>query len=135
MEKIIAKVGWSGENYSALIEDVGGMVIATGNTLEDVKEKIKDSLEFHIEGIIEDNGDLPEDIAKGKYELEFELQASAILKTLDGTITRVALSKYTGINERQLGHYIQGKKQAKEEARLKIIQGIKKINESLLEVI
>lgn len=135
MEKLVVKIGWSGDNFSALIENVDGMVIATGKTLENVKKKIKGALDFHIAQIIEDGGLLPENILKGNYELDYELQSSAILKVLDKTITRAALHRATGINERQLGHYIQGRREGDLETRKKIVEGIKKLSEDISQVV
>ena len=46
-------------NYSAYIPDVPGCV-ATGTTLEEVKQQIQEALEFHLEGLIEDGEPIPE---------------------------------------------------------------------------
>ena len=135
MEKIKAKIGWSGDNYSCIVEDVCGLVVTTVNTLEGIKKEIKAALEFHIEGLLEDEDDVPEFLVYGKYDIEFELQTSAILKQLDGIVTRAALSKATNINERQLGHYIQGKREARAATRRKVLEGIKKISADLLKVV
>lgn len=135
MEKIKVKIGWGGENYSCVIENVNGIVVASHSTLEGTKKEIKSALEFHVEGSVDDGDDIPEFIINGEYELEFELQTSAILKQLDGVVTRSALSKATQINERQLGHYIQGKREAREETRMKVLDGIKRIREELLNVV
>ena len=135
MEKIKVKIGWSGDNYAALIENINGIVIATHKTFEGIKKEIKSALEFHIEGLLEDGDTVPDFVRDNNYELDFELQTSAILKRLDGIVTRSALSKATKINERQLGHYIQGKREAREGTRNKVLEGIKKISEDLLKVV
>lgn len=46
-------------NYAAYVPDVPGCV-ATGGTLEEVKQQITEALEFHFEGLIEDNESIPE---------------------------------------------------------------------------
>ena len=133
MQKIKAKIDWSGNNYCAVIENVNVMVVATHKTFEGIKKETESALAFHIEGLKQD-GELPEAMHSG-YELVFELQASAMLKRLDGTLTRSALAQATNIDERQLGHYIQGKREAKEATRVKLLEGIKKITDHLLSVV
>jgi predicted RNase H-like HicB family nuclease len=46
-------------NYSAYLPDVPGCV-ATGTTLEEVKQKMQKALQFHLEGLIEDAEAIPE---------------------------------------------------------------------------
>ena len=46
-------------NYSAYIPDVPGCV-ATGTTLEEVKQQMQEALEFHLEGLREDAEPIPE---------------------------------------------------------------------------
>ncbi len=135
MKKIKVKIGWSGKNYSGVIDDVQGIVVATHKTFEGIKKEMESALLFHILGLIDDCEDLPEYLKNRSYQLEYELQTSAILKQLDGIITRSALAKASKINERQLGHYIQGKKEARNSTRLKLIKGIQIIKEELLEVV
>lgn len=126
MENIKVDISWSGDHYCAGTGSINGVVIVTNKTLPGVKEDFAEALQFHIEGSIEDGDDLPDFIKNKKYELDFNLQISALLHTLDGVITRAALSRATGINERQLGHYIQGKKKPRPQTQLKIRKGIKK---------
>ncbi|MBT8052832.1 MAG: type II toxin-antitoxin system HicB family antitoxin [Xanthomonadales bacterium] len=40
-------------NYSAYVPDLQGCV-ATGSTIEDVEKKIREAIEFHLEGLKED---------------------------------------------------------------------------------
>ena len=46
-------------NYSAYLPDVPGCV-ATGTTLEEVKQQMQEALEFHLEGLREDAELIPE---------------------------------------------------------------------------
>ena len=80
MEKIKVKIGWSGDNYSAIIENINGIIIATHKTLKGVKKQIKSALKFHVECSLENGDDIPEFIIIDKYKLEFELQTSARLQ-------------------------------------------------------
>jgi predicted RNase H-like HicB family nuclease len=45
-------------NYAAYVPDVPGCV-ATGKTLEEVKQQIQEALLFHFEGMLEDSELIP----------------------------------------------------------------------------
>ena len=46
-------------NYAAYVPDLPGCV-ATGGTREELLEQIREAIEFHIEGMIEDGETVPE---------------------------------------------------------------------------
>ena len=46
-------------NYSAYVPDLPGCV-ATGHTIEEIEREIREAIEFHIEGLIEDGLAIPQ---------------------------------------------------------------------------
>ena len=104
MKKIKVLISWSGDNYcaDAVSNDINGVVLVTASTLEGVKKEFKSALQFHIEGSIADGDKLPEWLVSGKYELDYVLEISALLHSLDGILTRSAIARVSGINERQI---------------------------------
>jgi hypothetical protein len=135
MEKIKVFLSWSGDNYAAGTGKINGVVIATDKTLEGVKNAFKESFELHVESSVADGDTLPDYILDGNYELDFELQVSALLHKLDGIITRAALARVTGIDQRQLGHYIQGIREPRPLTRDTIIRGIQHLAKELTAVV
>jgi predicted RNase H-like HicB family nuclease len=138
MEKISVLVGWRDKNYSAATNDynrLNGMVIATGSTFEKLKKEFESALQFHVEGCIADGDSLPEWLLSGDYQLEYELTTSALLLQLDGILTRSAIARVSGINERQLGHYASGMRTPRPEKRKQIIEGIHQISRELSSVV
>ena len=138
MEKIRVLVGWSNKNYSATTEDynrLNGIVIATGTTFEKLQKEFESALKFHIEGCLADNDSLPEWLLLGNYQLEYELATSALLHRLDGILTRSAIARVSGINERQIGHYALGMRNPRPEKRKQIIDGIHQISRELALVV
>ncbi len=59
MQKYFIVIAKSGNNYSACSPDVLGCV-ATGATVEETLENIISALEFHFEGMVEDNEEIPQ---------------------------------------------------------------------------
>lgn len=131
MEKIKINIVWN-KNYGAEVELLPGCV-AVDETLSGVKEGIQSAIEYHLETMREDGDEIPS-LFNTDYELVFELDARALLHHYEGTITRTGLSRITGINERQLGHYAQGIRTPRAAQRNKIIDGFHKIAKELLEV-
>ncbi len=46
-------------NYSAYVPDLPGCV-ATGKTVQEVLSSIREAIEFHIEGLVEDGAPIPD---------------------------------------------------------------------------
>ena len=45
-------------NYSAYVPDLPGC-IATGHTVQEVEQEIRDAIRFHIDGLLEDGQPVP----------------------------------------------------------------------------
>jgi len=134
MKKITVPIAWSGSNYCAGTGEVNGVVVATHKTLEGVKKEFASAFAFHIEGSLLDGDKLPEYLTSGDYELDFKLEASALIQSLSGVITHSAISKASGINQRQIGHYANGRSNPRVMQRERLIFGIRKIAKELMTV-
>jgi predicted RNase H-like HicB family nuclease len=132
MKTIKVNIDWE-NNYGAYSEEVSGCV-ATHKTLEGVKQSYIEALEFHLEGLKKDNDEIPA-VLQGKYKLDFVLNVRALLNYFEGVLTRSALSRVTGINERQLGHYITGHRKPRPEQRKKIVEGLHRIGKEINSVV
>jgi predicted RNase H-like HicB family nuclease len=56
----------AGGNYSAYVPDLPGC-IATGSTVAEVENEIRDAIRFHIEGLREDGLQVPEPVSLAEY--------------------------------------------------------------------
>jgi predicted RNase H-like HicB family nuclease len=138
MEKIKVLVSWSENNYSACTDDyssLNGVIIATGKTFDKLKAEFQSAIKYHIDGCLSDGDVLPEWLKNGNYELDYELQTSALLHRLDGLVTRSAIARITGINEKQIGHYASGIRNPRPKQRQRIINGIHSISRELASVV
>ena len=139
MEKRVLKVtvDYTDKNFCGGIFDVtiGGVVLATGKTFELFKKEFEEGLRFHIQGTLERGESLPEDIAKGDYEIIYELAVPALLRDAERFTTLSAISKVSGINQKQLSHYVNGEKKARPDKREKIINGLHEIGRQALSFI
>lgn len=127
MKQIIVNIDWL-DNYGASTDVVA--IVVTHETLEGLKKAFEESFRWHVESMIEDGDELPE-VLKGEYELKYVLTTRALLHHYDGILTRAAISRLTGINQKQLGHYMQGIRNPRKEQRARIIEGLHKLGREL----
>lgn len=119
MDKLKVVISWSGDNFVASCVHNEDVIIVTAKKIEKVKEEFAESFNFHFE----DENLVP--------EYEFKNDVTATLKLLEETVSRATISRYTGINRFQLGHYLQGIKKPRKDTAEKIRRGIEKISEDI----
>ena len=74
MEKVIVDVAWCDRNYGgSLGSNVPRAVVLTAPTLEALQKEAKESLELHVEGLMENGEDVPEWLKNGDYEFEYNI--------------------------------------------------------------
>jgi len=127
---VILEMGKDG--YGVMFEELP-YVFGFGETVEAAKSDAKSVLDFYIECLIKENQPVPE-ILQGEYELIFQFDVEALLKYINGTVTKIALAKAAGINPIQLSHYSSGLKKPRKQQREKIITGLHNIGRDLLAV-
>ena len=136
MQKIKVEVEWCEKNFAATLgENVPGTVLVTAKTFSKLKKEVKEALEFHVEGMIEDGDDVPQWLADGEYEFKWVMMDTAsLIQSLEGMTTIAAISRATGINERLLSHYANGIKRPSVKQRKKIVDGIHLIGKTLMKI-
>lgn len=74
MEKIIVDVAWCDRNYGGFLgSNVPGAVVFTAPNFDALQKEAKESLEFHIEGLLENGEDVPEWLKNGDYEFVYNI--------------------------------------------------------------
>jgi predicted RNase H-like HicB family nuclease len=66
MKKFLIVIEKAENNYSAYAPDLPGC-IATGNTVEETEKNMYEAIEFHLEGLKEDNLPIPESSSIAEY--------------------------------------------------------------------
>lgn len=132
MKKVTVLIEYTGNNFCAHAPILLGCV-STAGTLDEMKKNIKEAIEFHVETSLEFNDPIPE-VFKGNYELEFKFSTEALLNAYSNIFTKAALSRITGINERQLWHYASGMRKPRPAQRKRIEDGLHRLGTELLDV-
>jgi hypothetical protein len=133
MEKIIVNVGKTPGGYCANIDILPGWVLGTDGDFADFKKELQESIDLYIEWAKEDGDEYPTVFDK-EYKFEYKFNIESLLCCYDGILSRAAISRLTGINEKQLGHYICGRSRPRKEQETKIIQGFHQLGKELLSV-
>ena len=136
MERIIVDVSWCNKNFGAsLSENVPGAVVLTAKTFEEMQQEVQETLRFHLDGMVKDGDEVPQWLVDGDYEFEYHYHdIAALLQAYGSDLTLSAISRASGINQRQLSHYANGIKRPSAKQRQKIVDGIHHIGKSLMSI-
>lgn len=137
MEKIRVDVAWCDKNFGASLgENVPGAVVVTAKTFAELQKEIKTSLDFHLEGMAKDGDEIPQWLADGDYEFEYNfVDVAALLRAYEPFVSLAAISRSSGINQHLLSHYANGIKKPRPQQRERIVQGIHNIGKELLALV
>lgn len=133
----MVNVEWADKNFSASLGDnVPGAVVIAAKDINELKREVEETLRFHIDGMLADGDEVPQWLADGDYQLEYNyISAAALIHACEPYTTIAALSRATEINQRQLSHYANGLRHPRPEQRQRIIDGIHEIGKELLSVV
>ena len=114
----------AGNNLSAYIE--GAPVITVGNDMKEIAKNMNEAIDLYLE----DNPN-PCKVLSGEYELRYKIDAATFINYYSNIFTKAALSRITGINERQLWHYAAGVHKPRKQQLEKIQKGIQTLTKEL----
>lgn len=118
----------AGNNLSAYIE--GAPVITVGNDVKEIEKNMKEAVELYLDSCKEMNI-APVEVLQGEFTLKFKIDAATFINYYSSIFTKAALSRITGINERQLWHYAAGVHKPRKQQLEKIQKGINALTEEL----
>ena len=131
MKTVEVIVEHAGNNLSAYIE--GAPVITVGNDVKEIEKNMKEAVELYLESCKEMNI-APVEILQGEFTLKFKIDAATFINYYSSIFTKAALSRITGINERQLWHYAAGVHKPRKQQLEKIQKGINALTEELASI-
>lgn len=127
MKTVEVIVEHAGKNLSAYIE--GAPIITVGNSMAEIESNMREAIDLYLE----DNPN-PVDILTGEFELSFKIDAATFINYYSNIFTKAALSRITGINERQLWHYAAGVHKPRKQQLEKIQQEIRALTKELSSI-
>ena len=133
MEEVIISTSRTEHGYSGSCELLPGWVVSLSGTFSCFIDYVKESIDFYVDCAKEDDEDYPA-VFDHAYRLIFKMDIQSILYCYDKILTRAALSRLTGINERQLGHYICGRSRPRPAQSGKIVNALHALGKELQAV-
>lgn len=127
MKTVEVIVEHAGKNLSAYIKGVP--VITVGDNMKEIETNIKEAIDLYLE----DNPD-PVELLTGEFELKFRVDVATFINSYSSIFTKAALSRITGINERQLWHYAAGVRKPRPAQRKRIEEGLHQLAEELKSI-
>lgn len=131
MKTIEVIVEHAGNNLSAYIE--GAPVMTVGNDVKEIEKNMKEAVKLYLESCQEMNI-APVEVLQGEFTLKFKIDAATFINYYSSIFTKAALSRITGINERQLWHYAAGVHKPRKQQLEKIQKGINSLLEELAAI-
>lgn len=124
MKTVEVIVEYAEKNLSAYIEGVP--IFTVGNDLNEIERNMREAIELYLE----DNPNPCEQLT-GDFELKFRIDMATFINYYSGIFTKAALSRITGINERQLWHYAAGTHKPRKKQSERVQNGIKSLTKEL----
>lgn len=131
MKTVEVIVEHSNKNLSAYIE--GAPVITVGNDIKEIEINMMEAIDLYQESC-KDMNIAPVEILSGEFELKFKIDAATFINYYSNIFTKAALSRITGINERQLWHYAGGVHKPRKQQLDKIQKGIQALTKELSSI-
>jgi predicted RNase H-like HicB family nuclease len=127
MEKIIMNVEKTADYYSAYSVNCDG-IYAAGESLDAVKRDTEDAISIIKSEYPQEQW--PEAL-RGDYELEYKLDIVSFLNYYSRYLSLAGLGRITGINQKQLSNYLNGRAVPRQKQIDRISQGIRRFADEL----
>lgn len=119
-------------NYSAYIENLDG-VVATGSTIAEIKANLLDAVDDYIETCKENGMIIPEELL-GEFNIEFSMDVKSLLNLYEKIFSKSGLERLSGINQKQLWHYANGKSVPRRAQALKLENALHRLGTELISI-
>lgn len=120
------------DNFAAYIEGLDG-IVATGKTLGEVKARLLEAIDFFIETCESEGYDIPEEL-EGNFRINFQTDVRSLLNIYSGIFSKSGLERLTGINQKQLWHYANGKSVPRRAQVLRIENALHELGQELISI-
>jgi hypothetical protein len=124
MNVVVITIEHAGKNLSAYTSVAP--IITVGKDLKEIKENFREAIALYLE----DNPD-PSEPFTGEYDLCFKFDLTTFINHYSTIFTKAALSRITGINQRQLWHYAAGVHKPRKKQLERIEKGIRSLTQEL----
>ena len=131
MKKLIVIISKANDGVSAHLPELDGYVIAR-DTVQKLKKDIYTGVQFHIEGLYEEER---QEWMNGEYQFEFVFNdLPAMLEAYRDFLNQSSLARIAGINQGQIRQYMSGVKRPTKRTLERIETGLRRYADELQTV-
>ena len=130
MERLVIRVEATSDHFDSYAENVDG-IWGGGKTPQEAVRSALEAARIIAEEYPRE--EVPA-ILLGEYQVEVHYDIISLLRYYGKIITMPALSRLTGINDKQLHHYIMGKTKPRPQRLAKIEEALHKLGEELINL-
>lgn len=116
--------------YTATCDRIDGWIVAVEGTFGELETSVKESIEFYVECAKSDNEEY-DHVFDGDYKLVYHFDVRSLLSYYQNIFSLSALQYITGINQRQLSHYLNGTSKPRAQQAKKIQNGLRNLAKEL----
>ena len=127
---IVMVIEKSSDHYGAYSENCDG-IYAAGDSIEDVRKDTEEAIRLIKEEL--PKSQWPEPL-KGDYNIVYKCDTQSFLKFYRDTMSLAGLQEITGVNQKQLSSYLNGRTKPQKAQRARINKGIQKFAHELLDI-
>ena len=109
------------EGFSAYVPELPGC-ITFGNSLDEIKENIREAITLQLEGMKEDGEEIPFNLQED-FNIELKLDVAQVFN-LYQSINSTGFAKRIGMNQSLLSQYVNGIKKPSEKQARRILEGV-----------
>lgn len=106
---------------------------SVGETPREIMNNIKESINLHLQGILEDGDQVPKSF-QGDFDLTFKFDTMTLLQYYKGVFSAVSFERLTGINQKQILHYSSGLRKPRDKQKKKIESALHQLGAELMAV-
>ena len=109
------------DGFTAYIPELPGC-ITFGNSLDEIKENIKEAIALQLDGMKEDGEEIPFNLRE-EFTIELKLDVAQVFN-LYQSINSTGFAKRIGMSQSLLSQYVNGLKKPSEKQSRRILEGV-----------
>ena len=103
-----------------------------GESIDELKVNIREAIDLHLEGLLDDDEKIADELIRGEYELDLRINIQDLFEHFPLTVKGV--SDRAGMNRTLLNQYATGKKTMSEKQALRITDVIHRIGTERIQL-
>lgn len=109
------------DGFTAYVPELPGC-ITFGNSLDEIKENIREAITLQLDGMKEDGEEVPFNLQED-FNIELKLDVAQVFN-LYQSINSTGFAKRIGMNQSLLSQYVNGIKKPSEKQARRILEGV-----------